>query len=93
MEKRANRQKVLTGTVLSDKMMKTRVVQVRSLERHAKYDKLLVTHKKYKAHDENNESHVGDVVSIQETRPLSKDKRWVIVQIVAKNANKEAVAI
>jgi len=93
MENRDNKRKVLTGTVTSDKMMKTRVVQVRSHERHAKYDKLLVTHRKYKAHDEKNEAHVGDTVLIQETRPLSKDKRWIITQIVAKSAGKEAVAV
>jgi len=93
MEKRANKRKTLTATVISDKMMKTRVVQVRALERHAKYGKLLVTHDRYKAHDEKNESHVGDVVIIQETRPISKDKRWIVVEIVTKGANKEAVAI
>ncbi len=93
MENRINKRKTLTGTVVSDKMMKTRVVQVSSLERHAKYGKLLVQHKQYKAHDEQNESHTGDVVLIQECRPLSKDKRWNISQIVQKGANKEAVAI
>ena len=93
MENRVNKRKTLTGTVLSDKMMKTRVVQVRSLERHAKYGKQLLQHKKYKAHDEKNEAHAGDVVLIQECRPLSKDKRWSIVQIIEKGANKEAVVV
>lgn len=93
MEKRANQRKTLTGTVLSDKMMKTRVVQVRTSKRHAKYDKLLVTQERYKAHDEKNESHVGDVVLIQETRPISKDKRWMITQVVKKHTDKEAVVV
>ena len=91
MEKRNNRRKVLTGIVVSDKMMKTRVVHVRSHERHLQYGKLLVTYKKFKAHDEKNEAHTGDKVLIQESRPLSKDKRWIITQIIEKNAVKEAV--
>jgi len=64
---------------------------VRSHERHAQYGKLLVSHKKFKAHDEKNEARTGDKVLIQEARPLSKDKRWIIVQIIEKNAVKEAV--
>jgi small subunit ribosomal protein S17 len=91
MENRNNSRKTLTGTVVSDKMMKTRVVQVVSHERHAQYGKLLVSHKKFKAHDEKNEAHVGDKVLMQEARPLSKDKRWIITQIIEKNTVKEAV--
>jgi small subunit ribosomal protein S17 len=93
MENRVNKRKTLSGIVVSDKMMKTRVVQVRSLKHHAQYGKLLETHKKYKAHDEKNEAHVGDVVLMQECRPMSKDKRWAIIEIVAKGAKQEAVAV
>jgi small subunit ribosomal protein S17 len=91
MENRNNSRKTLTGIVVSDKMMKTRVVQVRSHVRHPQYGKLLVSHKKFKAHDEKNEAHTGDKVLMQEARPLSKDKRWIITQIIEKNAQKEAV--
>lgn len=91
MEKRTNRRKALTGKVISDKMMKTRVVEVRSHYKHPKYEKLLTRHIRFKAHDEKNEAKNGDVVEIMETRPLSKDKRWAITQIVSKNTNKEAV--
>jgi small subunit ribosomal protein S17 len=68
----------LTGTVVSDKMQKTRVVAVTSLKKHPKYLKYYKSTSKFKAHDENNEYHAGDKVFIEETRPLSKDKRWTI---------------
>ena len=76
---RENRRKFLQGTVISDKMNKTRVVQVTWVTKHAKYQKVVRLAAKYKAHDEKNETKVGDVVRIMETRPLSKDKRWVIL--------------
>ena len=76
---RINRRKFLSGTVVSDKMDKTRVVQVKNLTKHSKYHKIIRSANKYKAHDENNGTKVGDIVRIMETRPLSKDKRWVIV--------------
>ncbi len=76
---RVNRRKFLSGTVVSDKMDKTRVVQVKTSTKHDKYHKIIRSGTKYKAHDENNETKLGDVVRIMETRPLSKDKRWVIV--------------
>jgi len=82
MEKRVNRRKLLTGTVVSDKMQKTRVVKVVWVAKHAKYDKPVQHMVKYKAHDEKNDSKSGDVVTIMETRPISKDKRWVINEIV-----------
>ncbi|OGX34966.1 MAG: 30S ribosomal protein S17 [Omnitrophica WOR_2 bacterium RIFCSPHIGHO2_02_FULL_52_10] len=77
--KRDNRRKFLQGTVISDKMNKTRVVQVTWVSKHAKYQKVVRSASKYKAHDEKNETKVGDVVRIMETRPLSKEKRWVIL--------------
>ena len=81
-ENRINRRKLLTGTVVSDKMQKTRVVKVVWVAKHAKYLKPVQHMVKYKAHDEKNDSKAGDVVTIMETRPISKDKRWVINEIV-----------
>lgn len=83
---RSSRRRFLQGTVVSDKMDKTRVVQIRSSIKHPKYQKIVRVANKFKAHDEKNESKVGDVVQIMETRPLSKDKRWIIKQIVNKAA-------
>ncbi len=82
--KRFNRRRFLEGTVVSDKMNKTRVVQVRWVTKHPKYLKIMQKAVKYKAHDEKNAAKMGDVVRIMETRPLSKDKRWVIMDIVKK---------
>lgn len=82
-EKQANR-KSMTGTVTSDKMEKTITVSVETVKQHPLYKKTIKTSKKYKAHDENNEAKAGDVVKIMETRPLSKDKRWVLTEIVQK---------
>jgi small subunit ribosomal protein S17 len=85
VEKRVNRRKYLQGIVVSDKMNKTRVVQVKWVAKHAKYQKVVRSASKYKAHDEKNETKTGDVVRIMETRPLSKDKRWVIMGVVKNN--------
>ena len=82
---RVNRRKFMEGTVVSDKMQKTRVVSVRWSSKHPKYDKVIRHATKYKAHDEKNESKAGDLVRLMETRPLSKDKRWVIVDIIKAN--------
>lgn len=82
--KRLNRRRFLEGTVISDKMNKTRVVQVRWTTKHGKYLKVVQKASKYKAHDEKNAAKTGDVVRIMETRPLSKDKRWVIMDIVRR---------
>ena len=85
-QQRDNRRKFLTGTVVSDKMNKTRVVQVRWTAKHRQYKKPIKQAAKYKAHDEKNSSKTGDKVRIMETRPISKDKRWVITEILtAKN--------
>lgn len=83
-QKRDNRRKTMQATVVSDKMNKTRVVQVRWTKNEAKYQKIMRVATKYKAHDEKNETKIGDVVMIRETRPLSKDKRWVISSIISK---------
>ena len=82
MEIRANSRKFFSGEVVSDKMNKTRVVQVRSIAKHSKYNKTVRQAVKFKAHDEENASKMGDVVRIMETRPLSKDKRWIITEII-----------
>ena len=91
MENRLNKRKTMTGKVISDKMMKTRVVKVDTTIRHAQYGKLMKRSAHYKAHDEKNEAHVGDIVELMSVRPLSKDKRWAIIRIVEKNKDKEAV--
>ena len=83
MEER-NLRKVMFGTVVSDKMDKTVVVAVETNEKHKLYSKIQKKTYKLKAHDENNECQVGDKVKVMETRPLSKDKRWRVVEIVEK---------
>ena len=83
MEER-NLRKVMVGTVVCDKMDKTVVVAVETNEKHKLYSKIQKKTYKLKAHDENNECQVGDKVKVMETRPLSKDKRWRVVEIVEK---------
>jgi small subunit ribosomal protein S17 len=78
--------KTEVGVVTSDKMTKTRRVEVETLYPHPKYGKLLRRRTICHAHDETNQSHIGDVVEIMETRPLSKTKRWRIVRIVRLGA-------
>lgn len=72
--------RTLQGVVVSDKMAKTVVVAVSRLKKHPKYKKYFRVTKKYKAHDEQKIYHTGDVVQIKEIRPLSKDKRWLVVK-------------
>ena len=79
-----NRRKTRIGIVVSDKMDKTVTVALEDFVRHSLYGKAVKTTKKVKAHDENNEFNIGDKVRIMETRPLSKDKRWRLVNIVEK---------
>jgi small subunit ribosomal protein S17 len=83
MEER-NLRKVMTGTVVSDKMDKTVVVAVETSVSHKVYGKTVKRTYKLKAHDEENSCQVGDKVKVMETRPLSKDKRWRVVEIVEK---------
>lgn len=82
MEK-SNR-KTMTGIVVSDKMDKTVVVSVATAAKHGAYGKTIKVTKKYKAHDEKNECGVGDKVMIEESRPLSKEKRWAVAEIIQK---------
>ena len=79
-----NERKSRIGVVVSDKMQKTIVVSIQELVQHKLYKKSVKRTVKFMAHDENNEAHIGDKVQIMETRPLSKHKRWRLVQIVEK---------
>lgn len=79
-EKKQPKKRKLTGVVVSDRMQKTRVVAVTRLKKHPKYLKYYKETSKFKVHDEKNEYKVGDNVIIEETKPLSKEKRWVIIQ-------------
>ncbi len=79
-----NLRKTRTGMVVSDKMDKTVVIAIQDNVRHPLYKKIVKRTVKLKAHDENNECRVGDRVSVMETRPLSKDKRWRVVEIIEK---------
>jgi small subunit ribosomal protein S17 len=79
-----NLRKTRTGVVVSDKMNKTIVVAVRDNVRHPLYKKIVKKTYKLKAHDEENQCKVGDTVKVMETRPLSKDKRWRLVEIVER---------
>ena len=76
------------GIVLSNKMQKTIVVQVRRKERHRLYGKVIEKASKFKAHDEKNEAKIGDRVRIRETRPLSRDKRWRLTEILERGFSK-----
>ena len=70
----------LTGKVVSDKMEKTLVVEVQTIKEHPKYKKRYRIHKKYKAHNDGNDYKVGDIVTIEECRPISKDKKWKVLK-------------
>ena len=83
MEER-NLRKTRTGIVVSDRMDKTIVVAVRDNVRHPLYNKIVKKTYKLKAHDEQNECGIGDTVKVMETRPLSKDKRWRLVEIIER---------
>ena len=83
MEER-NLRKTRVGVVVSDKMDKTIVVAVRDNVKHPLYGKIVKRTYKLKAHDEKNEANIGDTVKVMETRPLSKDKRWRLVEIVER---------
>ena len=78
-----NRKKY-TGTVISDKMQKTRIVKIMRMRKHPKYGRINKQFNKFKVHDENNASKTGDTVSIEETRPLSKEKRYRLISVIKK---------
>ncbi|MCI8898926.1 MAG: 30S ribosomal protein S17 [Lachnospiraceae bacterium] len=79
-----NLRKTRTGKVTSNKMDKTVVVAIENHVKHPLYNKIVKKTYKLKAHDENNECNIGDTVKVMETRPLSKDKRWRLVEIVER---------
>jgi small subunit ribosomal protein S17 len=79
-QKNTSTGKLLKGVVTSDKMTDTVVVQVTRYFKHAKYQKFIKQHKKYKAHDKGNTCKIGDTVTIKETRPISKDKHFIVVK-------------
>ena len=81
---RENKRRVLRGKVVSDKMDKTIVVAIEDHVKHPLYKKIVKRTYKLKAHDENNDCKIGDRVKVMETRPLSKDKRWRLVEIIEK---------
>lgn len=83
-ETKRNERKTRVGRVISDKMDKTIVVAIEELVQHKLYKKSVKRTIKFKAHDENEEAHIGDRVAIMETRPLSKEKRWRLVKIVER---------
>jgi len=78
-----NRARQLKGVIVSDKMTKTVVVEILRLKKHPKYKKYFKVTKRYKAHDPENQYHTGDKVIIKETRPLSKDKRWIVINKIS----------
>lgn len=82
----AERRKVLLGEVVSDLMEKTITVQVERRIRHSTYERVIKRSKKYHAHDEQNQCQIGDQVRIIETRPLSKTKRWRLLEVVRRRA-------
>ena len=83
-EETRNVRKVRQGVVVSDANDKTIVVQTEERKAHPIYKKMMTTTKKFHAHDENNEAHIGDTVRIMETRPMSKMKRWRLLEIVER---------
>jgi len=84
IEIKRNKRKILSGVVISDSMDKTRIIKVESTFRHPKYEKAIVRYKKYYAHDETNQTKIGDLVEIISSRPLSKLKRWRIYKVITK---------
>lgn len=83
-EAKRNLRKTRTGVVISDKMDKTVVIAIKTKVKHPLYGKIMNRTSKLKVHDENNECGVGDTIKVMETRPLSKDKRWRLVEIMEK---------
>ena len=87
----AGKRRTKVGRVISDKMDKTVVVSVERLRRHPIYKRVVRLSSKFKAHDEENSAKVGDTVRIEESRPLSRDKRWRVVEVVARGSHEELV--
>ena len=83
-ETKSNQRKIISGTVVSSRMEKTAVVQVQRRFAHPVFKKIVSKRVKYKVHDETNDLNVGDIVRIVETRPLSKDKRWRLLEVLER---------
>ena len=82
MSRSRSKRKIREGIVVSDKMNKTKVVKVESLARHKRYGRVIKCATKFKVHDEQNQAKTGDKVRIMEIRPLSKEKRWLLLEVV-----------
>lgn len=82
--------RILKGVVVSDKMDKTVVIEILRLKKHPKYKKFYKVSKRFKAHDEENKYHIGDNVLIKETKPISKDKKWIVVDKIAGGKEKQS---
>ena len=82
MSKKKTSRKIRTGQVISDKMNKTIIVRVMRLSKHPLYNRIIKRHNKFKVHDEKNQAKTGNLVKIEETRPLSKHKRWRLIEII-----------
>ena len=76
------KKKTRTGIVISDKMQKTIIVRVMRLSKHPLYNRIIKKYNRFKAHDEGNKAKTGNLVKIEETRPISKDKRWRLIEII-----------
>ena len=85
----AGKRRTKVGRVISDKMDKTVVVSVERLRRHPIYKRVVRLSSKFKAHDEENSAHVGDTVRIEESRPLSREKRWMVIEVVARGTGEQ----
>ena len=85
------KRRTVTGRVVSDKMDKTIVVSVERLRRHPIYKRVVRLSSKFKAHDQENTAKVGDTVRIEESKPLSREKRWTVVEVVARGSHEELV--
>ena len=82
MTEKKSKSKIRTGIVVSDKMQKTIIVKVMRLAKHSRYNRIIKKYNKFKVHDEKKKAKIGNLVRIQETRPLSKDKRWRLIEIL-----------
>ena len=89
MEKSIIKKRILKGVVVSDKMQKTVVVEVKRLKMHAKYKKYFKMSSKFKAHNPDDSFHTGDNILIQETNPMSKDKRWIVIGKIESGKEKQ----
>lgn len=84
MEDKAKKTKTMVGVVVSDKMDKSRTIMIERIQKHPLYGKYIKKRSKFMFHDPNNETKVGDVVMVSESKPVSKHKRWVFAQVVTK---------